>query len=118
KIIVNPVTGYPSIASDMTPLGNTQPKDRLGLNLDVHYKNISLKAVAEYRGSYVIYNGGGNTFDFSGASINTVMFNRERFVIPNSVYLDPATGEYVENTNITVQNGNTGYWADGNARRA
>ena len=116
KIIVDPVSGYPTRADEITPLGNTQPRDRIGFNLDVAYKNISLKAVAEYRGSYMIYNGGGSTFDFSGASINTVMFNRERFVIPNSVYLDPTTGKYVDNTNITVANGGPDYWTQGAPR--
>jgi hypothetical protein len=39
---------------------------------------------------------------WTGVSAATAYNNRERFVIPNSVYLDPNTNKYVENTNITI----------------
>src|SRR5690606_33701486 len=52
-------------------------------------------------------------FDFSGSGIRTVWYNRERFVIPNSSYLDPASGQYVENTNIQTRAGGADFWTDG-----
>jgi len=118
KVIVDPVSGYPSNNTNIQPLGNTQPLHRMGVNLDAGWKGINLRVLMEYRGGYVIYAGAGPTYDFSGSSINTIMFDRERFVFPNSVYLDPATGRYVDNTNLTITDGNTGYWTQNNPRRA
>lgn len=116
KIIVDPVTGYPSLAPSIQYMGRTQPLHRVGVNLDASYKGLALRAVAEYRGGYVIYNAMGNTLDFTGAGINTVMFDRNRFVFPNSVYWDEAQGKYVDNTNITVSDGGPNYWSIGNTR--
>lgn len=113
RVIVDPITGYPSVNPVQVNLGNTQPKDRLGVNLELRYKTVRLSALAEYRGGYVIFNNTGS-FDFSGAGLRTVYYNRERFVFPNSSYLDAATGQYVANTNITVADGGNGFFADNN----
>jgi len=48
--------------------------------------------------------------DFSGISARSAQYDRQRFVFPNSVYLDAATGKYVDNTNILVSDGNYGFW--------
>ncbi|WP_200980029.1 SusC/RagA family TonB-linked outer membrane protein [Echinicola sp. 20G] len=118
RIIVDATTGYPSAAEGQVQLGNTVPKHRLGLNAEFLYKGFRLYALAEYRGGYkILYNGGGS-FDFSGSGITTTYYNRERFVIPNSVYEDPENpGSYIENTNITVTDGGAGFWTDGSYRR-
>lgn len=112
RIIVDPITGYPSASDQLTVLGNASPTDILGLNLSVRWKNLRFSALAEYRGGYYIYNRAAFTLDFSGSSYNSGFYNRDRFVIPNSSYLDPTTGQYVANTNITVRDGGTGYWTD------
>jgi TonB-linked SusC/RagA family outer membrane protein len=117
RIIVNPVTGYPSGSSTVQLFGSAAPTDILGFNFNLTYKGLSLSAVAEYRGGYSIYNGMGTTVDFSGAGYNTAVYNRERFVIPNSSYLDPTTNTYVPNTNITVKDGGPAYWSLGGPRR-
>ncbi|MBB2150091.1 SusC/RagA family TonB-linked outer membrane protein [Pedobacter sp. LMG 31462] len=109
RIIVDPITGYPSATSNLSILGQGQQKYSLGVNFTVKYKSLSLYASGEYRTGNVIYNAGGGTFDFSGAGINTVAYNRDRFVIPNSSYKD-ANGNYVANTNITIRDGGPGYW--------
>lgn len=116
KVIVDPVTGLPTVNTNISYMGNTQPRHRAGVNLDVEYKNFGLRVLAEYRGGYVMYAGAGPSYDFSGAGINTVMFDRERFVFPNSVYKDPATGQYVDNTNVTIADGNVGYWTQDQRR--
>lgn len=109
RIIVDPITGYPSATTGLSILGQAQQKYSLGVNVSVKYKSLSLYASGEYRTGNVIYNAGGGTFDFSGAGINTTAYNRDRFVIPNSSYKD-ASGNYVANTNITVRDGGPGYW--------
>jgi len=117
RVIVNPVTGYPSGTSTVTPLGNASPTKILGLNLNASYKSFTISGVAEYRGGYNIYQGAGTGFDFSGSGINTVAYDRQRFVFPNSSYLDPAINAYVDNTNITVHDGGPAYWSIGGPRR-
>ncbi len=109
RIIVDPITGYPSVASNSAILGNTQPIHKLGLNTNISYKGWNLSVVAEYRGGYSIYNNAASTYDFSGSSARTTEYNRERFVIPNSSYWNGT--EYVDNTNITVRDGGAGFWA-------
>lgn len=111
RIIVNPTTGYPSTDGTLHILGNAMPNHTVGLNLNVSWKSLSFNTQAEYRTGNIIYNAGGSTFDFSGAGINTAAYNRDRFIIPNSSYLDPATGTYVDNTSITVRDGGPGYWS-------
>jgi TonB-linked SusC/RagA family outer membrane protein len=111
RIIVNPITGYPSATPGLSILGRAGAKDELGLNLEVTYKRLTLAATAAYRGGAVIYNRLGTTFDFSGAGINTVAYDRDRFVIPNSVYEDVnEKGKYIENKNITIREGGSAYW--------
>ncbi|MCZ4243274.1 SusC/RagA family TonB-linked outer membrane protein [Pedobacter punctiformis] len=116
RIIVNPLTGYPSATPGVSILGQAAAKNTLGLNLNVKYKAFTLYGSAEYRTGNVIYNSGGGTFDFSGAGINSAAYNRDRFVIPNSSYLDPVTNTYVANTNISVRDGGAGYWSIGGPR--
>ena len=117
RVIVDRVTGYPSGSSTLSIFGNAAPTDIFGINLSATFKGITLTALAEYRGGYSVYNGiGPSSLDFSGAGINTVAYNRERFVIPNSSYLDPATNTYIQNTNITIKDGGPGYWTIGGPR--
>ena len=116
RIIVDPVTGYPSANPKVIILGGANPTDKLGVNATVKYKGFTLYGAGEYRTGGVIYNSLASTFDFSGAGINTIAYDRERFVIPNSSYLDAATGKYVANTNITVRDGGPNYWSIGGPR--
>lgn len=110
RVIVNPLTGNPSANPTAQLLGNTQAKARLGLDFTLRYKAFTLSALFEYRGGYKIYSPEGGTFDFSGSSARSAYYNREKFVFPNSSYLDAATGQYVANTNITVSDGGAGFW--------
>ncbi len=114
-VIVNANTGLPTKDPNLKPLGNAVAKDRLGLDFSVRYRNFSLSGLFEYRGGYNMYFGAGNSYDWAGTGIQTTIFNRGRFVFPNSVYEDPNNpGKYIKNTNITITdgNGNAGYWTD------
>ena len=115
RIIVNPVTGYPSGTSTFQQYGNAAPTRIFGTNFTASYKGITLGAVAEYRAGYLIYNAAGTTLDFSGAGYLSAEYNRERFVIPNSSYLQG--GVYVPNTNVTVRDGGPAYWTIAGPRR-
>lgn len=111
RVIVNAKTGYPSANSQLSILGRASAKQELGLNLEVSYKSLTFAATAAYRGGGYMYNSLASTYDFSGAGANTVLYERERFVFPNSVYEDPTKpGSYIANTNITVREGGSAYW--------
>ncbi|MDR3137268.1 MAG: SusC/RagA family TonB-linked outer membrane protein [Tannerellaceae bacterium] len=117
KVIVDPLTGYPSKATESKLLGNTTPRHRLGLDFSLRYKQFTLSSVFEYRGGYYYAaHNIGSSLDFSGASARTAYYNRERFVFPNSVYKD-TEGQYVANTNVTISDGGMGFWTNGTYNR-
>jgi hypothetical protein len=117
RVIVDVNTGYPSRAANSVRIGNTSPKHRLGLDLSLRYKDFTLSSVFEYRGGYYYAFTSGSTLDFVGSSARSAYYNRERFVFPNSSYLDPATNQYVENTNITISDGGAGFWTNSTYNR-
>lgn len=110
RVIVNAITGLPSADPTLKVMGNTNHKYRLGLNTNITWKRFTFNAVADYRSGASIFNIIGPTLDFAGISANSAQ-TRERFVFPNSVILDAATGKYVDNTNVTVRDGNATFWS-------
>jgi TonB-linked SusC/RagA family outer membrane protein len=112
-VIVDAVTGLPEVNQTLQVLGSAAVKNQLGLDANVRYGSLSLYVLFEYRGGNKIYNAGGPTYDWSGTSIRTVAFHRQRFIFPNSV-IDAGGGKYVTNTNVLIQNGNgnDGFWTD------
>lgn len=115
RVIVNSETGYPSVATTLKTVGQSNPKYRLGLTTNLKYKGFALNAVAEYRGGNYIYHGLAETEWFTGVAYATAVYGRERFVFPNSVIAN-ADGTYTPNTNVVVKDGGLGAW-DSNLRR-
>jgi TonB-linked SusC/RagA family outer membrane protein len=116
RVIVDRITGLPSKSDTVSILGNAVAKHRMSVDGTVRYKNFSLSFLFEYRGGYSVFNGIGTEMDWSGTGYRTAIYDRQRFVFPNSVYADPANpGKYIANTDITVKNpaGNSGFWSDG-----
>ncbi|WP_127122878.1 SusC/RagA family TonB-linked outer membrane protein [Chryseotalea sanaruensis] len=114
KIIVDPITGYPSNDGTFHDVGITTPPHILGLSAEIKYRGFRLAAVAEYRNGHYIYNAISTAFDFSGAGVRTTWYDRERFVIPNSVYEDSENpGTFINNTNVTTATGGADFWTDG-----
>jgi TonB-linked SusC/RagA family outer membrane protein len=103
-VIVNAVTGLPSISSQIGVLGNATPKDVVGISTTLSWKDFSFSATADYRGGYKTYNSIGQFMAFTGTSSYTTQTNRQRFVFPNSVV--DVNGKYVTNTNIEVNDAN------------
>jgi TonB-linked SusC/RagA family outer membrane protein len=113
RVIVDANSGYPSKSPLLTTFGRTTPKYNLGLNLTVGYKIVTLTALAEYRGGNVIYNGIGQSLDFTGAGYVTAEAGRERFIYPNSVINTAPAGStpvYAPNTNVLTRDGNYAFW--------
>lgn len=116
-VIVDGITGLPTKADTVSILGVAQYPNRLSFDGAVRYKNLTFSVLFEYRGGAQTYNNMGGELDWSGTGYRTAIFNRERFVFPNSV-INTGTSTnpvYVKNTNITIKdgNGNAGYWTDG-----
>ncbi len=115
-VIVDRLTGLPTKSDTISILGSGVAKNRLSIDGSIRYKNFTLSFLFEYRGGYQVFNAMGPEMDWSGTGYRTALFNRERFVFPNSVIADPANpGKYITNTDITVKNGNgnNGFWTDG-----
>ena len=112
-VIVDSISGLPTKSDTISILGTATPKHRLGVDGLVKFKNLSLSFLFDYRGGYQVYNSIGTELDWSGTGYRTAVYNRQRFVFPNSVIWDGT--KYVQNTDITVKNGNgnNGFWSDG-----
>jgi len=114
-VIVDPITGLPTKSDTISYLGNAVAKNRVSFDGSVSYGGLTLSFLWEYRGGYKIFNGMGTEMDWSGTSYRSGLYDRQRFVFPNSVIPDPAKpGSYITNTNITIKdgNGNAGFWSD------
>lgn len=111
RIIVDATTGYPSADPNTKTFGRTLPKWIVGLNPSANWKNFNLSALFEYKGGHeVSFFSMGNDMAWTGVSAATARNNRERFVMPNSSYEDPANpGSYLPNTTIPVSNVNDFY---------
>lgn len=116
RIIVDRVTGYPSLDPNVKMFGNTMPTTILGLNPSFSYKGLVLAITADYRGGHQVYHGIGPDMDFTGSSYRSGTNGRQRFIVPNSVY-DDGTGKYVVNTDVLTANGGYGFYEGTNTNR-
>nr|WP_294946436.1 SusC/RagA family TonB-linked outer membrane protein [uncultured Mucilaginibacter sp.] len=112
NVIVSATTGLPSLNPTQVNFGRTTPKYIWGITNNFSYKFVSLGATAEYRGGYIINNQIGSTLNFAGSSLISTLAGRQKFVYPGSVINTgtAAAPVYTPNTNITVQDGNYGFW--------
>jgi outer membrane receptor protein involved in Fe transport len=108
-VIVDPISGNPSLDPTLKVLGQASPKDILGISTSLSWKNFSFSATADYRGGHKIFNSLGQQSDFTGISTTSAITGRQRFVFPNSV-VDAGGGKYVPNTNVTVDDANFNFW--------
>ncbi|MGN7987409.1 SusC/RagA family TonB-linked outer membrane protein [Pedobacter sp. 22226] len=105
RVIVNSLTGAPTADPNTKIYGNTLPKWIVGLNPSIRWKGLSVSALFEYKGGYMNYNDIGNAMSWTGVSALSGINNRERFIFPNSSVL--VNGQYVANTNVTLNNPET-----------
>lgn len=109
KVVVDAQTGYPTIATELAVRGRSLPLWVVGLTPSYSIGGFSVSMTWDYKTGHSFYAGMGSDMDFAGISERSAAYGRERFVFPNSVYKD-ASGKFVENTNIQVQDGNYGFW--------
>ncbi len=109
RVIVDAVTGLPNRNPALIPLGQTNPKHRLGLTSNASYKGFSLSVLFDYRAGNVIFNQLGSDVEFGGLGYQSATAGRQKFVYPNSV-IQNADGSFTPNTNITTNDGNINFW--------
>jgi TonB-linked SusC/RagA family outer membrane protein len=109
SIVVNKSTGYPLTTGPLKTLGRTIPKHILGWGSRISYSNFTLTGNFEYRGGHVMYSDLGRQMTFTGSGGWTEQ--RDPFVVPNTVYLDAASGKYMPNTTPTAE-AEYAYWVD------
>lgn len=114
RVIVDKVTGTPSIDPLLIERGQTTPKHLIGIQSNLSWKNFTFAASADYRGGHVIRAGLYFDLLFTGIGELSAINGRERFVFPNSS-INTGTAEnpvYVANTNITTQDGGVAWWTN------
>jgi len=110
-IIVDKITGLPSVNSAVKQVGHGNPNHILGIATDVEYKGFRLSAVAEYRGGNVLDNRIGNALDFTGVSEHSALNGRQSFIIPGSV-IETSPGVYTPNTTALVAQAGRQFWVN------
>lgn len=116
KVIVDPVTGYPSQSSGLVVRGRSLPLWVIGATPSYSIGNFSFSMTWDYKGGHDFFSGLGSDEDFAGISARSAAYNRKRFVFPNSVYWDGS--KYVDNTSKLVQDGNYNFWSTGSTNTA
>lgn len=107
KVIVDPVTGYPTPDLNTAVYrGTTTPKYVGSFNLHFSYKRWSLSTLSEFNigGNHYFTRGEGLTK--AGLHELTTYNDRKPYIYPNSVYLD-ANGKSVDNTSVKTQSANS-----------
>jgi TonB-linked SusC/RagA family outer membrane protein len=114
KIVVDPVTGFPSKAGLLSDMGTTVAPTRIGLNTSFTWKSLTLSAVADGQFGGVIYNAIGGSIEFTGIDAYSAQTGRQPFVIPNTVIMQG--GKYVPNTTVVTNTAYTSgewrFWAN------
>jgi TonB-linked SusC/RagA family outer membrane protein len=107
KVIVDPVSGLPSLANAFVAAGRTTPKYIFALTPTFRYKQLTMQVIADYRGGYVFYNNAEAQLDFTGITTHTTESGRQNFIFPNSEIM--VNGKYEPNTSVYVGS-NYNFW--------
>lgn len=102
RIIIDYATGNPLTTTNLINFGTTMPKHIVSLNTSINIKGVKISATMDYRTGHYFYADAAADMAFNGTLWESGQFDRTKggFVMPNSVYKDPATGNYVVNTKI------------------
>lgn len=110
KVIIDPADGLPILGDTLQVVGQVNPKYMVNINTTFSWKNFSFNAQASYQGGNIFYAYVGSQLNFTGTSKFTTQNGRQRFIYPNSVYLD--NGKYVPNDKYYTIDGNANFWTN------
>ena len=108
RIVINGETGYPVLASSETHLGSMVPPYQMGLSSFFQYKGLSIGAQFDSRLGGWLYSEIIPRQYTAGTHPNTVAFDRQPFIYPNSV-IEQADGSFTPNTSV-LSPGDKAFW--------
>lgn len=113
RIIVNS-DGLPTAATEPTYLGTMVPPHQLGMQTTLSYKGLTVNMEFDCRLGAWMYSEVANRMIQRGVHPMTTEYNREEFVIPNSVVeVKDAAGNvtgYAPNTTVAKDSDKSSYW--------
>ncbi|RZK59615.1 MAG: SusC/RagA family TonB-linked outer membrane protein [Pedobacter sp.] len=111
RVVVDGTTGFIRKDPNLKNLGQVNPKHILGFNTTFSYKDFSLSSTFDFRSGNVIFSGTKSQLTFTGSSKETVEYNRQPFIYPNSVIETPVgSGNFVPNTTVKTRSGSYDFW--------
>lgn len=109
QVVVDPNTGFPLYTEDEQYLGSYQPDYLLSFGTNINYKGFGLKVLVDMKEGGTFLSQTKASTEFNGTALHTTDFNREPFVLPNSV-IDNGDGTFSANTiEVTEQDYYTNY---------
>ncbi|GGE94938.1 SusC/RagA family TonB-linked outer membrane protein [Hymenobacter cavernae] len=100
QVVVAATTGVP-LASEVKSLGTISPRYSAGLNSTFSYRGLSLTVVVDTKQGGKIYSRTRGTQRFAGTAPETLINDRQPFIVANSV-IQNADGSYSPNTTPTT----------------
>jgi outer membrane receptor protein involved in Fe transport len=100
RVVVSQTTGIPQLTPTAIYLGTYNPDYQASWGTNLTYKGLSFGVLFDTKQGGKFYSRTKSILDFVGAAAETAEGDRAGYVFPNSVYLDEATGKYVENTTV------------------
>lgn len=113
RIVVDPNTGRPLDSETDIDLGSTLHDYVMGMTNRISYKGLEFSIQFDFRKGGKFISNTKSSARWTGKDPITTYNDRKPFVVPNSVYLDDATGEFVENTNPITKVDLNNYYAGG-----
>ncbi len=108
QVIVDANTGFPVYSDEDQYLGNYQPDYLMSYGLNGTYKGFGLSVLLDMKKGGKFASLTSYQTAFNGTAINTTIYDRQPYIVPNSV-IDNEDGTYSENTiAITEQD----YWTN------
>ena len=110
RVVVDPNTGDPVVATENTTLGTLVPPYQMGLSSLLQFKGFSVSAQFDWRMGGWLYSEIVPAMYAAGTDPRTAEFNREPFIWPNSV-IETAPGVFSPNTELTTSSGGRAFWS-------
>ncbi|GAB3247872.1 SusC/RagA family TonB-linked outer membrane protein [Larkinella harenae] len=108
RVIINPTTGEPLIATDPVHLGTMVPPYQMGLSTNLQFKGFSVGAQFDWRMGGWLYSEIVPRMYTAGTDPRTAEFDRQPFIFPNSV-IQNADGSFTPNTTV-LSKGDKAFW--------
>ena len=97
QVIVDANTGFPVYPDEDDYLGNYQPDYLMNFGMNAKYKGFGFRMLFDMKQGGKFASQTKYNTEFNGTNVNTTIYNRQPFIIPNSV-IENEDGSYSENT--------------------